>query len=74
MAETIKPEIEAVKDRVETFRQELLKRSPQLEPDAGHSLKELMIHAGYSNIRLANVRDPLTLAELLDDLLLAIGE
>jgi hypothetical protein len=73
MADPIKPDIEAVKARVEAFRQELLNRVA-LAPDTPEpkTLKELLIHNGYTNVRIAAARDPLTLGELVDDLLLAI--
>jgi len=72
MAEPTKPTPDEVKARIQDFRKELIARTNIID-DGGQSLKELLIRAGYTNMRMAYYRDPLTLAELLDDLLLTIG-
>jgi len=71
MADPTKPTLDHVKSRVEALRQELIRRAGA-QPDSNNSLKELLIGAGYTNMRLAAHNDPLTLAELVDDLLLTI--
>lgn len=70
MAENIRPTLEEAKARIEAFRQELISGAPLDAVKDTHTLKEILI-SGYG-YKMNRHHIQVSLAELLDDLLLAI--